>query len=78
MFLRSMLWARNNNSDFNVIVLNLAESSARTSENERRRFYVIAFASLREAQALIDMEDSLSELHDKADQLGANHYRLTH
>ena len=60
------------------VVLNLAEGSARTSEKERRRFYVIAFASLREVQALIDMEDSLSELHSTADQLGANLYRLTH
>ena len=37
----------------------------------------IAFASLSIVQALIDMEDSLSELHTTADQLGANLYRLT-
>ena len=60
------------------VVLNLAEGSARTSEKERKRFYVIAFASLREVQALIDMEDSLAHLNKVADQLGANLYRLTH
>jgi len=41
------------------------------------RFYVIAFASLREIQALIEMEDSLKVLYGLADQLGANLYRLT-
>ncbi len=60
------------------VVLNLAEGSARTSPKERKRFYVIAFASLREIQALIDMEDSLIELHPLADQLGACLYKLTH
>ena len=60
------------------IVLNLAEGSARTSAKERMRVYVIAFASLREVQALIDMEDSLAHLNKVADQLGANLYRLTH
>ena len=56
----------------------MAEGSARTSEKERRRFYAIAIASLSIVQALIDMEDSLSELHSMADQLGASLYRLTH
>ena len=60
------------------IVLNLAEGSARTSAKERKRFYVIAFASLREVQALIDMENSLADLNKEADQLGACLYRLTH
>ncbi len=60
------------------IVLNLAEGSARTSVKERKRFYVIEFASLREVQALIDMEDSLALLNKVADQLGASLYKLTH
>ncbi len=60
------------------IVLNFAEGSARTSKKERARFYVIAFASLREVQALIDMEDSLKVLESSADQLAANLYKLTH
>ena len=60
------------------IVLNLAEGSARTSKKERARFYVIAFASLREVQALIEMEDSLKRLESSADQLAANLYKLTH
>ena len=60
------------------IVLNLAEGSARTSKKERARFYVIAFASLREVQALIEMEETLKTLESSADQLAANLYRLTH
>ena len=60
------------------IVLNLAEGSGRTSKKERTRFYVIAFASLREVQALIEMEETLKTLESSADQLAANLYRLTH
>ena len=60
------------------IVLNLAEGSARTSKKERTRFYVIAFASLREVQALIEMEETLKTLESLADQLAANLYKLTH
>ena len=60
------------------IVLNLAEGSARTSKKERARFYVIAFASLREVQALIEMEETLKTLESLADQLAANLYKLTH
>ncbi len=60
------------------IVLNLAEGSARTSKKERTRFYIIAFASLSEIQALIDMEASLKALEPSADELAANLYKLTH
>ena len=60
------------------IVLNLAEGSARTSKKERARFYVIAFASLREVQALIEMKETLKTLESLADQLAANLYKLTH
>ncbi len=60
------------------IVLNLSEGSARTSKKDRARFYVIAFASLREVQALIDMEDNLKSLEVQADRLAAHLYKLTH
>ncbi len=60
------------------VVLNLAEVSARTSKKERTRFYIIAFASLSEIQALIDMEASLKALEPSADELVANLYKLTH
>ncbi len=42
------------------------------------RFYVMAFASLREVQAIIDLEDSLVDLKAPADELGAHLYKLTH
>jgi four helix bundle protein len=60
------------------VVLNLSEGSARTSQKERARFYIIAFASLREVQAVIDMEEGLKELSPLADKLGAHLYKLTH
>ena len=80
--------ARGQNLPFNLkdqfegaassIVLNLAEGSAGASAKEKKRFYIIAFASPREAQALIDIEDSLAHLKKVADQLGASLYKLTH
>lgn len=58
------------------IVLNLAEGSARASQKDRMRFYVIAFASLREVQAVINMEETLSALASVADKLAANLFSL--
>jgi four helix bundle protein len=57
------------------IALNLAEGSAKSSNNDRRRFYEIALGSLRETQALIDLLE-LTELENLADTLGANLWQL--
>jgi four helix bundle protein len=59
------------------IALNLSEGSAKPTAKDRRRFYVIAFASLREVQALIGLEHSLESLRAPADVLGAHLYKLT-
>jgi four helix bundle protein len=59
------------------IVLNLAEGSGRFGKKDQRRFYSIAFGSLRECQAIIDLELSEnSEVADLADILAAHLYRL--
>jgi four helix bundle protein len=58
------------------VALNLAEGSARATVKDRKRFYTIAFASLREVQALIDLEESLDPLKVSADLLGAHLYKL--
>lgn len=43
------------------------------------RFYVIAFASLRESQTILDLVPSTpASLAKLADSLGAHLYRLTH
>ena len=61
------------------ISLNLSEGSAKTSKKDRMRFYQIAFASLREVQALIDLEkDKLKTLFPLADSLGAHLFKLCH
>jgi four helix bundle protein len=61
------------------VVLNLSEGSARSTEADRRKFYFIAFASLRECQAILDLAPvSPASLTKLADLLGANLYRLTH
>ncbi len=60
------------------VCLNLAEGTAKPTRKDRQRFYSIAFASLREVQALIDLEEPLKELEAHADHLGASLYKLTH
>ena len=59
------------------IVLNLAEGSAKPSRKDRIRYYTIAMGSLREVQAVLDLEgEVLQEFKDKADCLAAHLYRL--
>ena len=59
------------------IVLNLAEGSAKRTMRDRRRFYNIAYGSLRECQAIIDLEkNDLIELTTLGNQLGAILYTL--
>ncbi|MDR3606742.1 MAG: four helix bundle protein [Oligoflexia bacterium] len=58
------------------VALNLSEGSARSSRKDRKRFYVIAFASLREVQAIIDLEENLETLRTRADALGAHLFKL--
>jgi four helix bundle protein len=60
------------------VVLNLAEGSAKRSPLEQRRFYGIALASLRECEAILDMEEiSDPTLLSKLDSLGAILYTLS-
>lgn len=59
------------------VPLNLSEGSAKPTLKDRMRFYAIVFASLREVQALIDLEpETLKSIHATADRLGANLYCL--
>jgi four helix bundle protein len=59
------------------VVLNLAEGSAKPTPKERQRFYSIALGSLREVQAVLDMNQSGSEIITLADRMGAMLYRLS-
>ncbi len=58
------------------VVLNLAEGSAKPTAKERRRFYSIALASLRETQSLLTILDRKEEL-TLADPIGGCLYRLS-
>ena len=61
------------------IALNLAEGSERPTDRDKRRFYRISMASLRESQAILDLLPSspLKEQATKeADQTAANIFRL--
>ena len=59
------------------IVLNLAEGHGRTTAKDRARFYQIAYGSLRECQAILDLSRGDTEnAQNKADRLGASIYCL--
>jgi four helix bundle protein len=60
------------------ISLNLAEGSAKPVGKDRLRFYLIAFGSLRECQAVLDLNPQLNGLCAEASRLGGCLYRLCH
>ena len=52
------------------VVLNIAEGSGKQTTKDQKRFYAIALGSLRECEAIMDMEDiGGKELRDLANQL---------
>ena len=60
------------------VVLNLAEASGKRTPQDQRRFYSIAFGSLRESRAILEIEQiDHPKLHQLADQLGAILYTLS-
>ena len=59
------------------IALNLAEGSGRSTSPDKRRFYSIAFASLRECQAIIELVFSKEDrIWNEADILAAHIFKL--
>ena len=59
------------------VALNLAEGSARSGRRDQKKFFNIAFASLRECQATLDLEDIKEpEIRETLDKLGAHLYKL--
>ena len=61
------------------VALNLAEGSGRNGKDDQLRFFHIAFGSLRECQAILDMAvTEYPEAVHLADTLAANLYRLIH
>ena len=60
------------------VPLNLQEGSARGTFKDRVHFYRIAYASFREAKAVLDLVDLTpsAEFLDLADHLGACLYKL--
>lgn len=61
------------------VALNLSEGSAKPTLRDKRRFYAIAFGSIREVQAVFDLiEVRDSQLIDLADHLAACVYKLTY
>ena len=59
------------------IALNLAEGNAKFSSKDKNRYFQTAYGSLRECQTIFRLsENNDSELHQKADQLGACLFKL--
>ena len=60
------------------ITLNLAEGSGKRTGTDQSRYYSIAFGSLRECQAILELEKvDNPEIIKLADQLGAMLYKLS-
>ncbi|MBS1963859.1 MAG: four helix bundle protein [Bdellovibrionales bacterium] len=60
------------------VALNLAEGSGKRTRAEQRRFYTIALGSLRECQAILELERiEDSNLSKRADELGAMVFSLS-
>jgi four helix bundle protein len=59
------------------VVLNLAEGSGRRTSADQKRFYNIAFASLRESQACLELADgNVSAAVRAADATAASLWKL--
>ena len=59
------------------VALNLAEGAGRQTKADQRRFYSIAFGSLRECQAVLDLAGVKKEgLFELSDSLAASLYKL--
>src|SRR4051794_16204630 len=59
------------------VALNLAEGSGRYSKADQTRFFQIAFGSLRECQAIVDLAPKTTpKMTELLDCLGAHLYRL--
>ena len=59
------------------VVLNIQEGAAKASEKDRKRFYNIAYGSVKEVQAILKLLD-LHEEFELANEVGACLYRLQH
>lgn len=60
------------------IALNVAEGSGKRTPDDQRRYYTIAFGSLRECQAILSIENVNDEnLIKLADRLGAMLFKLS-
>ena len=57
-------------------MLDISEGLGRRTNADRKRFYNIAFASLCETQAILDMADAPTPLVRDADMLCAHVYKL--
>ena len=58
------------------VPLNLAEGRGRQTLTDQKRFFQIAYGSLKETQAILDISDASPKVIAMADVLGAHLYRL--
>ncbi len=58
------------------VALNLAEGRGKSSLKEQRKFFEIAFASLRESQSILDIGNVSGEVVEVSDHLAASLYKL--
>ena len=60
------------------IALNLAEGTAQQSKAQRKKFYQISYASLKESQCILEILEANTVTQNEANTLGAHLYKLIH
>lgn len=60
------------------VALNLAEGSGKRTPQDQRRFYAIAFGSLRECQAILELEEIVDpKIKELSNRLGAMLFKMS-
>jgi four helix bundle protein len=58
------------------VVLNLAEGSGKRTERDRKRFYSIAYGSIRDVQAILDITFQKKSMLRLSDMTAAHIFKL--
>ncbi len=59
------------------VVLNLSEGQTRPTAKDRRRFYYMAFGSIKECKSILDLAQvNDAKIFDLADHVAASTYKL--
>ena len=58
------------------VALNLSEGSAKSSKKDQRRFFEIAFGSIKELKTILELAEAPLPIKDQADKTAAHIFKL--